>query len=204
MARSRRDGRRRGAGGGGEAAAFPPRAVGFALLLLRLYAGAFFLATAHWKLVQEGWSIGEKIEAFRVDGYVPTIERAIAHPPEVFGQRLDFFAAFLRDVMLPAASWMAPAILFFEVVLGLGLVLGLGTRLLGALGFLMMLAFSLAKGGPGAAAGDPVGVCFLTVRSANWPMTLILLALALGAAGRFVGLDRRLRRRMPPWLGWIG
>jgi len=174
------------------------------LLVARLWTGGFFLASAHWKLIQDGWSIGEKIQAFRVEAYVPTIERAIAHPPEVLGLRLDFFAAFLRDVMLPAASWMAPAILFFEAVLGLGLVLGLGTRLLASLGFLMMLAFSLAKVVGGWTPGDPVGVTLFTVRSANWPVVLLLLLLAVAAAGRFVGLDAWLRRRAPAWLRWIG
>jgi thiosulfate dehydrogenase [quinone] large subunit len=134
--------------------------------------------------------------------YVGMIEQAIAHPPRVPGS--DLFAAFLRDAMLPAAPVLAPAILFFEVLLGLSLLLGLGVRLSASLGFLMMLAFSLAKPQPGAGPEDPVGVSLLTVKSANWPVTLGLLVLALLAAGRALGLDGWMRRRAPPWLRWAG
>ncbi len=143
-----------------------PRGWRFGLVALRLWTGGFFLATAWWKLIESGSTVGQKIEAFRIE-YVQMIGGAIANPPELFGMRLGFFADFLRGVMLPHAAWMAPLILAFEVVLGLSLVLGLGVRLTGSLGFLMMLAFTLAKPQPGAGADEPMGVFLFTVRSAN-------------------------------------
>jgi uncharacterized membrane protein YphA (DoxX/SURF4 family) len=169
----------------------------------RLWTGAFFLVTAWWKLVQDGYTIGEKIEYFRED-YVATIQGAIARPPELFGQPLGFYADFLEGVMLPGAAVLAPAILFFEALLGLSLVLGLGVRLTASLGVVMMLAFNLAKPQPGAAPDDPMGVFLFTVRSANWPVTLLLLLLAVAAAGRILGLDAWLRARGPRGLRWIG
>ena len=173
-------------------------------VLLRVYAGAFFLATAHYKLVQPGYTLGETMAHFRDVEYPRVIEHAIAHPPVVLGVSLDAFAAFLRDVMLPGAPVFAPAILLFEALLGLCLVLGLGVRLMAGLGFLLMLAFTLAKPDPRALAEDPVGVGLFSVASANWPLTLILLVLCLVAAGRALGLDALLCRRGPPWLRWLG
>lgn len=174
------------------------------LVLLRLWTGAFFLSSAWWKVVQEGYTVAEKVARFRDVEYVQRVQGAIAQPPEVLGVRLGFFADFLEHVMLPGAYVLAPLILLFEFVLGISLVLGLGVRLTASLGFLMMLAFSLAKPQPGAAAEDPMGVFLFTVHSANWPVTLILLLLALAAAGRFLGLDAWIGRAAPPWLRWIG
>ncbi len=180
-----------------------PLATRAGLVVLRLWAGGFFLVTAWWKLIEDGYTIGEKLDAFEEE-YVFWVQRAILQPPEVFGVRLGFFADFLEGAMLPGAAVWAPLILLFEVVLGLSLVLGLGVRLTASLGVLMMLAFNLAKPQPGAAPEDPMGVLLFTVRSANWPVTLILLLLALAAAGRVLGLDAWLRARAPRWLRWVG
>jgi uncharacterized membrane protein YphA (DoxX/SURF4 family) len=170
---------------------------------LRVWTGIYFLSSAWYKLIQEGYTVGEKIGAFE-QLYVKTVANAIDHPPEVLGFRLDFFADFLEHVMLPARGFFAPAILFFEAVLGICLVLGLGVRFIAFLGFLMMLAFSLAKAHPGASETDPVGVFLFTVHSSNWPVTLLLLAFVLIGAGRIWGLDTWLRAKAPGWLRWIG
>jgi uncharacterized membrane protein YphA (DoxX/SURF4 family) len=123
----------------------------------------------------------------------------------VFGVELRFFADLLQGVARPLASVGAPAVLFFEAVLGISLVLGFGVRLFATLGFLLMLVFSVGKPQPLADPGEPVGVFLFTVHSANWPLTVILLALALTAAGRVVGLDGWLRRRGAlPWTRWMG
>lgn len=181
-----------------------PFATGLAIVSLRLWTGAFFLVTAWWKLIEPGFSVGEKIAVFR-DQYALFIDNVVAHPPQVLGVTLQFFADFLGNVMRPAIGFAAPLILFFEILLGLGLVLGLGVRLLASLGFLLMLVFSLGKPQPGGAfpLEEPVGVFLFTVKSANWPLTLILLALALLAAGRILGLDAKVRAGAPAWLRWI-
>ena len=191
--------------GRGKQQTSPPLPLGVrsGVVVLRLWTGCFFLVTAWWKLVEEGYTVGEKMGLFREE-YVAWIERAIQQPPELFGTPLGFYADFLEAVMLPAAPVLAPLILVFEVLLGLSLVLGLGVRLTASLGVLMMLAFNLAKPQPFAPSEDPVGVYLFTVHSANWPVTLILLLLALVPAGRILGLDVWLHARGPRWLRWIG
>ena len=195
--------RRKRTPGGKAGGAILPRGAGIGVTVLRLWTGGFFLVTAWWKLVQEGYSVGEKIGHFREETVV-WIERAIRQPPELFGTPLTAYAAFLESVMLPAAPVLAPVILFFELLLGISLVLGVGVRLSALLGFLMMLAFDLAKPQPGGGEADPMGVFLFTVHSANWPVTLILLLLALVPAGRILGLDAWIRARGPRWLRWIG
>ena len=181
-----------------------PRPLAGGLLVARVWTGGVFLVTAWWKLVQDGWSIGEKIDRFRDVEYVATLERAIHYPPEVFGRPFTLYTDFLEHVLLPLADVMAPAILFFELSLGVSLVLGIGVRLSASLGVVMMLGFNLAKVLAGWEAPEPVGIYLFTVRTANWPLTLLLLVLALSAAGRIVGLDAWLRARGPRWLRWAG
>jgi uncharacterized membrane protein YphA (DoxX/SURF4 family) len=160
-------------------------------VLLRLWAGAFFLGAAHHKLIEPGWGIAEKVDWFVENEYVPLLQESIASPPRFFGVPLEPFADFLRDVMLPGKGVFGPAILFGEAMLGVSLVLGLFVRLSASLGFLMMLCFSMAR-----------DLYVLTVRSANWPIALILLTLVLAAAGRHAGLDAWVRARAPRWLRW--
>ncbi|MHC5011634.1 MAG: DoxX family protein [Planctomycetota bacterium] len=159
---------------------FAPR---LGILLLRLFTGALFLDAVQYKVFVSGYP------HFRDVDYPDIVGGAIASPPHVFGWRLDFYADFLRTVMLPNADVFAPLILAFEALLGISLVLGIGVRLSAFLGFVMMVAFSLAK-----------GLYFLTVRSANWPMTVMLLVLSLVGAGRIWGLDHYLVRRWPRWI----
>jgi uncharacterized membrane protein YphA (DoxX/SURF4 family) len=177
-----------------------PRAVALALLVLRLYAGAFFVDATVFKTIDQPRALGIPPEGvvahFRDGDYVPMVEAAIADPPRAFGVPLTPYADFLRAVMLPAADVFAPAILVAEALLGLSLVLGAGVRLSAGLGALMMLAFSLAKYDRGE------HIYFLTVHSNNWAMTLILVALSLAAAGRFLGIDAWARRAGPRWLCW--
>lgn len=193
----------KGKRGARSAGAALPLGAAVGVTALRLWTGGFFLVTAWWKLVEEGYSVGEKMGFFREE-YVAWIQRAIQRPPELFGTPLTAYSGFLESVMLPAAPVLAPLILLFEAVLGISLVLGAGVRLTASLGLLMMLAFDLAKPQPGGAETDPVGVFLFTVHSANWPVTLILLLLALVPAGRVFGLDTWIRARGPRWLRWIG
>jgi uncharacterized membrane protein YphA (DoxX/SURF4 family) len=163
------------------------------LTALRLFTGAVFLAVAHWKLIRPGLPLGETLRTFAEQDYVPLLQRAIAEPPVVLGWRLQWYADFLQAVMLPgnAPYVFGTAVLFFEALLGLSLVLGACVRLMAGLGALLMLAFGLAK-----------GLWFLTIQGAgsNWMLMMMLLVLAATAAGRIWGLDARLRRRLPSWI----
>jgi len=163
-----------------------------AILLLRLFCGAIFLGTAHWKLIRPGLPLGETITRFTERDYLPLVQYAVAHPPVVLGWEMTWFSNFLDMVALGgnAPYVIAGAVLFFEALLGICLVLGLGTRLMAFLGALLMAVMGLCK-----------GLYFLTVtKGTNWYLVVMLLVLALMAAGRVWGLDARLRHRLPRWI----
>lgn len=159
---------------------------------LRVYTGAVFLGVAWWKLFVPGTSIGQTLRDFAELDYIPMIEQAIREPPEVLGWRMDWYADFLASVMLPgnAPYVFGAAILIFEGLLGLALVIGAFVRLMSMLGVLLMLGFGLARSAP-----------FLTVtHGPNWLLMVVLLTLALTAAGRIWGFDARLASRFPRWI----
>jgi uncharacterized membrane protein YphA (DoxX/SURF4 family) len=151
-----------------------------------------FVGVAWWKIVLPGLPLGETLRVFVEHEYVPLIESAVRSPPEVLGWRLDWYAGFLETVMLPgnAPYVFGGVILVFEGLLGVSLVLGACVRLSATLGALLMLAFGLAKRLP-----------LVTVtQGSNWLLMMILVALALTAAGRIWGLDARLQHRLPRWI----
>jgi uncharacterized membrane protein YphA (DoxX/SURF4 family) len=157
-----------------------------------VYTGALFLDAVQWKVLEAGLPLDEAVHRFVAQEYEPLVRHAIAHPPELWGWRLDAYSDFLSAVMLPGASVLGPLVLLFEALLGVSLVLGAGVRGMALGGALLMLAFGLAK-----------GLYFLTVSTGtNWLLMVVLLALALTGAGRIWGLDAWLRPRLPRWLRW--
>ena len=162
------------------------------LTSLRVFLGAVWLSSTFDKLF---WTLPEgglldHVAHFRDSTYPRLLQRGIDQPPTIFGEPFVGWSNFLESVCLPAASWLAPLILFFEILLGLSLVLGAFVRLTALLGALMAIAFAMTK-----------NVWLLTVRDTNWMLVVAMLALSLMAAGRVWGLDARLRRRGVP--GWI-
>ncbi len=184
---------RPGAGGGRAPrppALWPAR---LGVFLLRVYLGAVFLDAFHYKVFAAGVPLGEAFDLFVTYEYEPLVRQGIESPPEVLGVTWTWYADFLSAVMLPGAHFFGPAILVFEGLLGVALVLGAGVRLMGLLGAFLMAAFGLAK-----------GLYFLTAaRSTNWIFAVALLALALVAAGRVWGLDAWLASRLPRRLRWV-
>lgn len=172
-------------------AALWPARVG--VFVLRVYLGAVFVDAFQYKVLEAGLPLGQAFDRFVTYEYEPLLRQAIQSPPQVFGTTLQWYADFLEAVMLPHGGIFGPMILVFEGLLGLSLVLGVGVRLMGALGALLMAAFGLAK-----------GLYFLTAaKSTNWVFMVALLALSLMAAGRVWGLDAWLRGRLPRRLRWI-
>jgi uncharacterized membrane protein YphA (DoxX/SURF4 family) len=166
------------------------------LFCLRVFTGALFVDAVYYKLwvtrIQGlGLSLLEAFEHFVQHDYEPMVRRAMHQPPEIFGLRQDWYAAFLRDVMLPGAvpDVVGPAILGFELLLGISLALGVGVRLSAFLGALLMLAFGLAK-----------SLYFLSVTGPNWLLMFVLLFFSLAGAGRVWGLDAKLQHRWPAWI----
>jgi uncharacterized membrane protein YphA (DoxX/SURF4 family) len=188
VARTRKKkGRRRRSGSGPDRS----RATRLTLVVARVWAGAFFIAAVHHKLLFEGYTLAENYEHFRTVDYPDIVQRGIDSPPAVFGWRLDAFADLLEHVALPAADVLAPLVLAGEAWIGLCLVFGAFTRLAAVLGVVLMLAFNLARSLP-----------VVTVKSANWPVTILLVLFGVLAAGRTLGLDQWLRPRVPGWLRW--
>lgn len=182
--RARRKGR--GPSGGG---LWAPK---IGLVSLRLFAGGIFLGVFWWKVIRPETPLGETLENFAELDYIPIVQGGIANPPHLFGWRMQWFADLLETVMLPgnAPYVFGTAILFFEGLLGMSLVLGACVRLMGVLGALLMTGFALAKAIP----------FFTVTQGSNWYLVTILLALALTAAGRIGGLDARLQHRLPRWI----
>ncbi len=109
---------------------------------------------------------------------------------EQMGNRAAF--AFHRDlvaaVYLPYLQFFNPIIFLAEITFAVSLMLGLGVRLVSALGIVFVLHLWLGIYRP----GNP----------AEWPWSYIFLAIvmfffALHAAGRSLGLDAWLRRHVP-------
>jgi uncharacterized membrane protein YphA (DoxX/SURF4 family) len=165
----------------------------FGLVSLRVFTGAIFLAAAWWKLIRPGLDLGETIRRFVEYDYVPMFEGAVRDPPVVLGWRMQWFADFVENVMLPgnAPYVFSGAFLVLEVLLGASLVLGACVRLMAALGALVMLFSGLAK-----------RMFFLTIQGqgSNWLLMVMLVTLACTAAGRIWGLDSFVRRKFPGWI----
>ncbi len=188
------------AGGGG--GLWAPK---LGLASLRIFVGLVFLSIAHHKLIAPleetqpdgtvtsyDLSLHDRIVLFAEADLIKRVDAAIETPPKLFGWELRWYADFLGAVVRPgkAPYIFAALIIFFEALLGICLLLGVGTRLMAFLGALLMLAFGLAKALP-----------FLTVtKGTNWYLVMILLTLSLTAAGRVFGLDAKLRRRLPGWI----
>jgi uncharacterized membrane protein YphA (DoxX/SURF4 family) len=96
-------------------------------------------------------------------------------------------ARFVKDVVLPHFHFFAPQVYFAEVAIALSLMLGLFTRIGGALGFVMAVNLWLG----------------LYRAPAEWPWTYFFLLLVNGTfavlhAGRSLGLDAILAGRAAP------
>ncbi len=141
-----------------------------ALACLRILMGAIFLAVWGDNLAKGLYS-GSGWHRF-VSHYAATT-------------KVGAYGAFLRHVMLPHSSLVAPGQLVIELLVGLGLFLGLFTPVAGLLGGLFQLNLLVATSG-----------------TSDWPGTYIALAaiclvVAVSQSGRTLGLDARLARRRP-------
>ena len=97
------------------------------------------------------------------------------------------YRAFLEGVVVPNVGTFAPLIALTEMVVGIGLILGLGTRVVAALGLFLGVNYWLAGGVRGTSA---------SLRSFMFIELVVLLAVP----GVVWGLDRLLVGRAPAWL----
>ena len=108
-----------------------------------------------------------------------------------FDKGMDFFTGLMHLVNVPAPSFAAHAVAAFEVVAGTCLVVGVGTRVLSAIGIAMMLVtgfyvkiHGLHRGflGPSGSGGAETDFLYL----------LCFLVLVISGAG-FYSVDRVLQ-----------
>ncbi len=102
----------------------------------------------------------------------------------------------VKSVLLPTPNFYILNVLVFltELTFAIALLLGLGVRLVGAIGVVFVAQLWLG----------------LYLQPQEWPWTYVFLGglmalFSVFAAGRSLGLDAELRRRYPPGLtfGWV-
>ncbi len=203
MAARKKGARKKAAAAAGGGGLWAPK---LGLVALRLFIGLVFLSASHHKLfapfeevdpqtgvvTEQDLSFGERVTVFAERDLVPRVEGAREKPPSLFDWELGWFTDLLATVTLPgkAPYIFAALIMIFEALLALSMLLGACVRLMGFLGAWLMLVFGLVKAVP-----------FLTVtKGTNWYLVMILVTLALTAAGRIFGLDAKLRHRLPAWI----
>lgn len=155
---------------------------GWPLAVLRIVFGLMYLDMA---LQKAPWLVSGGRRYGWLYGW---IQQEIAHP--TFG----WYAAFLKDVVVPNFGFFGLLTFVTEITLGLGLLLGLLTRLAGLGGALWQVNIALGA--------------FSVPGEWYWIWALLILpqgVFAACGAGRALGLDAALRRRLEraPDAGWV-
>ena len=140
------------------------------LACLRITIGAIFLAV---------WSFNLQKGFYSPHGW--------AHFVQHYADTTTFgpYRTFINDVMIHNADIVARGQFAMELVVGAFLVLGIFTPMVGLLG-----------------AGFQLNLLIATSGTTDWPGTYIvmfalLVAVALGQAGRTLGVDARFAKRRP-------
>jgi thiosulfate dehydrogenase [quinone] large subunit len=157
--------------------------------VLRLVVGAWFIKAV--------WT---KLTLAYVGGVLPypTVSpRFLAfHPKRVAefaaDNPVDWYKAFLQNTVLPHASLFATLQTYGEVVVGLGLILGLFTRLTAVIGLVLSLNYGLATQ-------------WMTFGQQGFHLLLItsMVIFLVAGAGRAWGLDAVVLPRLRA-LRWLG
>ena len=162
-----------------------------AIALLRIVVGAWFLK-AVWTKLTIAYVAGvvpyPAVSARFVNFHPKRVAEFAADNP------VEWYKAFLQGTVLPHAKLFATLQAYGEVVVGLGLLLGLFTGLTAVIGLLLSLNFGLATQ-------------WMSFGQQGFHVMLItsmLIFLATGA-GRRLGLDQLLRARVAKsrWLRWV-
>jgi len=157
--------------------------------VLRLVVGAWFIK-AVWTKLTLAYVAG-------VLPYPAVSPRFLAfHPKRVAefaaDNPVDWYKAFLQNTVLPHASLFATLQTYGEVVVGLGLILGLFTRLTAVIGLVLSLNYGLATQ-------------WMTFGQQGFHLLLItsMVIFLVAGAGRAWGLDAVLLPRLRA-LRWLG
>ena len=149
-------------------------------LVVRLYVGYEFLTAGWAKLHESVWTDGSGTGILGF--WKGALGTTPAGAPVI---TFDWYRAFIQFMVdSNSAGWFSYVIVFGELAVGIGLILGIFTGLAGSGGFVMNMAFLLA----GSTSANPV-----------MAILGVLLILAWKNAG-YIGLDRFLLPLLgTPW-----
>lgn len=139
----------------------------WAITLLRVYTGVFFLKYGWGKITNPNFADG-------LAGFVS------GNLDKAFG----FMRPFLESVVLPNKGFFAIMVGWGEFLIGLALIVGLATRWVSIAGALMVAAFWFTK-----------GQGFLDAQNHDSVWFMVFVVLAVVHAGRAHSLDQRLADR---------
>ena len=138
-------------------------------VVLRIYVGWIWLEAGWHKVISPMW-VGDKAGP-AVAGYIAgALAKTGGAHPDVSG----WYAVWLKDVILPNASLFSHVVAYGEVLVGLGLILGIFTGIAAFFGSFMNMSYLFA----GTISVNPVMV-----------LIQLFIILAWRVAGWF-GLDR--------------
>jgi thiosulfate dehydrogenase [quinone] large subunit len=137
----------------------------------RLYTGYFFFV----------YGLQKATGGFAGPGLRQTLEGWAAQT------RYRFYIPFLQNLAIPYADVLAWLVIFGEIGVGLALLVGFASRFAALAGAFLCLNFLLASGARILSVEQPV------------VFTVLLLTVYATAAGRALGLDAFLARRLPGW-----
>lgn len=146
------------------------------LVILRLHLGVILLFTDLGKLTRDAPFQTEMLSFLQ--GYSMRMASVS-------------YQHFLQGVVIPHATLFSYLVMAGELVAGLSLLLGIGTRLGAAVAMFLFLNFMLAK-----------GRLFWSPDSEDAAVFFSALVVLLGAAGRVWGVDAYLAKRWPRVLLW--
>ena len=140
------------------------------VVILRLHLGVILLLTDAGKLTRD--------QPFSVEmlAFLQHAMRNASAP----------YRAFVEHAVIPHATTFSVLVLAGELVAGLSLLFGVATRAGAAIAMLLFVNYMLAK-----------GRMFWSPDSEDAAVLLSALVVALGAAGRSLGVDALLHRRWP-------
>jgi len=143
-------------------------------LVVRLYVGYEWLMAGYSKFTNPAW-VGDNIGAAMTGFVNGALSKTTGAHPDVSG----WYAWFLENAVLPYVDIWSYAITYGEILVGLGLIVGLFTFVAAFFGFFMNVNFLLA----GTVSTNPVLL-----------LLSLLIMLANRTAGKF-GLDGYWARR---------
>jgi thiosulfate dehydrogenase (quinone) large subunit len=158
------------------------------LVVLRIVVGAWFLK-ALWTKVTLAWAAG-------VLPYPAVSPRFLGFQPKRVAEfasnnPIEWYKHFLEGTVLPHASLFATLQTYGEVVVGVGLLLGLLTRLSAGVGLFLAVNYGLATQ-------------WMTFGQQGFHvlLTTSMILLLMSGAGRLWGVDERLLplAKRFPWL----